>query len=504
LQLQNFTIEAWIKRSSASIVTNSADGVNPGGIFLAYGNGGYGFFIDQPTNRLGLTHIGFSAAFSTATITDTNFHHVAVTKNGGTVTFYIDGVASAPVSYNPTFTFTTNVAIGGRGDGNIANHFFGNIDELSIYNRELSQAEIQSITAAETAGKCLINISGIVSYAITPAEQTAKFVPSVTLTAASGASSESALTTLAGAYSLNNLIADGNYTVTPTKTADINGITPFDATLVLRCVAAGASCALTQNQQLAGDTNNSNSITPFDATLILRFVAANGQTAATGQTGNWRFKPPTRSYSAVNGRILSENYEAILIGEVNGSWTPPNSLPQPEAVMTEDEQSFHETQSLFDVSSLPTAIHSEAAPQISLTIERAAIADDIVVIPVRLDNPESLASISGYSFTLEFDLNVLQPLNANAIETVGTLSSNLSIVAETVSPGIIRIAAAGTGTGISASGILLNLRFKAVGKNKLRETATFLSIQAPVFEDKNGERLESLRANDSFFIASEQ
>jgi hypothetical protein len=77
-----------------------------------------------------------------------------VTKSGDQVIFYIDGVASNPVSYNPGFTFTTNAAIGARGDDAIDNSFFGDIDELEIFNRALSQTEIQSIFNASSAGKC--------------------------------------------------------------------------------------------------------------------------------------------------------------------------------------------------------------------------------------------------------------------------------------------------------------------------------------------------------------
>ena len=42
LQLQNFTIDAWIKHASSTVVTNNPrPGVNAGTI-LAYGNSGYG------------------------------------------------------------------------------------------------------------------------------------------------------------------------------------------------------------------------------------------------------------------------------------------------------------------------------------------------------------------------------------------------------------------------------------------------------------------------------
>jgi len=154
LQLQDFTIDAWIKRASATIVTNDPSPGSPGGTFFAYGSQGYGFAIDQPTGRLLLTQIQVSAVFSVGTITDTNYRHVAVTKQGSTVTFYIDGVAGAPVTYNPTFTFTTGAAIGARGDNNVLNAFFGDIDELEIFNRALTAQEVANIFNAGAAGKC--------------------------------------------------------------------------------------------------------------------------------------------------------------------------------------------------------------------------------------------------------------------------------------------------------------------------------------------------------------
>ncbi|HEX9928309.1 MAG TPA: hypothetical protein VGB02_07240, partial [Pyrinomonadaceae bacterium] len=133
----------------------------------------------------------------------------------------------------------------------------------------------------------------------------------------------SAASNNSGFYQISGLTAGGNYTITPSKTGNINGISPFDATLILRCIAAGpANCTLTENQKIAADTSNDDEITPFDATQILRFVAANRQTDFTGETGNWKFSPPSRPYNSVSNSASNENYEAFLIGDVNGSWTP--------------------------------------------------------------------------------------------------------------------------------------------------------------------------------------
>jgi hypothetical protein len=150
LRLQNFTIETWIKRSSASSATLDGSGA---GMLFAYGYGGYGFGVDNG-GSLFLANINVVNSYSVASITNTDWHHVAVTKSGSTVVFYVDGVAYAHPSFGSSFTFSTQAAIGARGD-NLAASFFGSMDELAIYNRALSAVEIQAIYNASSAGKCV-------------------------------------------------------------------------------------------------------------------------------------------------------------------------------------------------------------------------------------------------------------------------------------------------------------------------------------------------------------
>jgi hypothetical protein len=149
LQLQTFTIEGWIRRSSPILVSLDPQG---DGLVFAYGISSYGFGLHS-SGQLFLSTIGYSTVQQSLAVTDTNFHHVAVSKSGTTVVFYLDGVASSSSAYSTTFTFTSAAAIGGRGD-TLSNSFLGCIDELSIYKRALSLAEIQSIYNAKVTGKC--------------------------------------------------------------------------------------------------------------------------------------------------------------------------------------------------------------------------------------------------------------------------------------------------------------------------------------------------------------
>jgi hypothetical protein len=213
-------------------------------------------------------------------------------------------------------------------------HFTGG--EWSEYNNAVSFFNSGTCTVSQTVSTLsspftvahinpaplTSSLSGTVTYGITPAGQTTKLVSNVSITA-TGDSFASVNANPDGSYLLESLIQGGSYAVTPSKTGNVNGITSFDATLVLRYIAAGASGGLTANQYIAADANSSGTITPFDATQILRYVAASGQTSSTGVVGSWRFTPAVRNYTSLSDSLSNENYEAILIGEVNGSWTPP-------------------------------------------------------------------------------------------------------------------------------------------------------------------------------------
>ena len=86
-------------------------------------------------------------------IIDTNYHHVAVTKLGSRVVFYTDGRPNTPLNYNEVFQFTSNVALGSRGD-NFTDSFLGHLDEIAVYNRPLSEIEVRAIFLAGSEGKC--------------------------------------------------------------------------------------------------------------------------------------------------------------------------------------------------------------------------------------------------------------------------------------------------------------------------------------------------------------
>jgi hypothetical protein len=109
LDLQNFTIEAWIRRGDPNFVSwdTWAEALIFGGSW-----GGYGFGLAND-GRLTLSRIGYSGVYSASGITDADtFHHVAVTKTGSSVIFYLDGTPETADSYDPGFGAGGYYAVG--------------------------------------------------------------------------------------------------------------------------------------------------------------------------------------------------------------------------------------------------------------------------------------------------------------------------------------------------------------------------------------------------------
>ena len=90
---------------------------------------------------------------STATITDTNWHHVAaVFDNAVGSKIYIDGNEDGSDTvktnnYNPSNTPIIGGQLGGAG-GAPSNWFKGTLDEVILYTRPLSVTEITTVAAA--------------------------------------------------------------------------------------------------------------------------------------------------------------------------------------------------------------------------------------------------------------------------------------------------------------------------------------------------------------------
>jgi hypothetical protein len=89
----------------------------------------------------------------TTTIQPNVWYHAAVTYDGTTVTLYLNGqVENSAARLLNTFPPQNGLTIGLRPGSAVWN---GQIDEVELFNRALSQAEIQAIYDAGSAGKCI-------------------------------------------------------------------------------------------------------------------------------------------------------------------------------------------------------------------------------------------------------------------------------------------------------------------------------------------------------------
>lgn len=167
LEPSTLTIDAWVNAAASPgqyryVVSKGGVGDN-GGSYALYTavSGGLRFYI-------------FDGSVITLSpdagpgIWDGNWHHVAGSFDGAALHLFVDGAevgAGTPIS--------TTIFYGLTGDSNVTNDLFigdynpncvgcalpyaftGEIDEVELFQRALSSAEISAIFAAGSAGKCL-------------------------------------------------------------------------------------------------------------------------------------------------------------------------------------------------------------------------------------------------------------------------------------------------------------------------------------------------------------
>jgi len=275
-------------------------------------------------------------------------------------------------------------------------------------------------------------LSGRITYGNVNSPPATRPIPNVTLRA-NGSPPVSALTDSFGMYSFSGF-GSGGYTVTPSKTGGVNGaITGFDAGLIAQYIVQLIS--LNPTQLSVANVSGSGGISSYDATLIARYAVSVGP--PTGSSGTWIFNPVNRSYPTIYIDIPFENYTAVLMGDVSGSWGASGGLQGRAANSGGPERSA-------DVK----------APYI------VTPADNEVLIPVSVQGAADKGVIS-YEFDLRYDPLVIQP-QADPVSLAGTASRSLTAVTNAETPGLLRVVVFGP-TPIDADGILLNLRFIAVG-----------------------------------------
>ena len=86
-------------------------------------------------------------AYASTTLQRNTWYHVAVVHNGAQTSIYVNGIATSTGQFDaaPTTTSTGNIDI---GFGTVSDTYFdGNIDEVRLYSRALTPAEVAVFAA---------------------------------------------------------------------------------------------------------------------------------------------------------------------------------------------------------------------------------------------------------------------------------------------------------------------------------------------------------------------
>lgn len=140
---QPYTIEAWIKAPPQSDNCIICQHDFPGTNRFQFGIGNHKLVWEK--------NGGANQIFSSTTIDDDAWHHVAATRDAtGNLILYVDGVQDGNGTDLLPF-LNTNTNIGERILTN-GGHFLGNIDEVRIWSGARTQADIQSTMNQELSG----------------------------------------------------------------------------------------------------------------------------------------------------------------------------------------------------------------------------------------------------------------------------------------------------------------------------------------------------------------
>ena len=398
---------------------------------------------DSTTGR-GIISFDFKVAYNPAVVTPILVDKTGTLSSGFTITtnnsggvLIVSGFGTTPLTGSGTLINLKFISIGGIGTTSGLN--FNSFQ----YNN--------GVPCINTTNGSVTIISGTVTGIVRYGNGTGTLPVVRTTLSGAGSPNVSAMSDLSGNYSLSGF-GSGAYTVTPSKPAnqDVNGIQAFDAALIAQHVVG--LITLNATQLAAANVSNSPQVSSFDAALIAQYVVS---IPNPGVTGSWRFTPVNRSYSSLATNQTNQDYTAILMGDVNGDWANPSSFA-PRSEIQKPSATVNVT--------APTQFSSAGAS---------------IVIPLTVGTTTGEGIIS-YQFDLVYDSNVILAQTGSPCDVSGTISSNLSAFCNPATPGILRVAVFGA-TPITGSGILLNLKFNAVG---IAGSSSPLTLQA--FQFNNG------------------
>ena len=141
-QLTNGTVSAWMKSTASTGTRGIVHKLNS-------------YYLKLDAGKIALYDwTGTATCAATATSTDGNWHHVAMTLQSGVSNgsiLYVDGVAVKTCTWTPV-SQTGSLVVGAAYSGTYSDYFDGTIDEVKLFNRALSADEIAAEHSAGAAG----------------------------------------------------------------------------------------------------------------------------------------------------------------------------------------------------------------------------------------------------------------------------------------------------------------------------------------------------------------
>ncbi len=135
----NFTFSTWVKSSQTGTLRYLYDQGSPRLILAWLGN---------TSNQIGIFEGGGWKTFGVATPNDNAWHHLAFVFTTSTAKLYIDGVQSGSTLGYTNFSLSSSDAqsIGGHyEDPGLAGRLDGQLDDVRIYSRSLSDTDVQTL-----------------------------------------------------------------------------------------------------------------------------------------------------------------------------------------------------------------------------------------------------------------------------------------------------------------------------------------------------------------------
>jgi len=166
----NFTLDAWVRTGSSNLIVlvDKRSGPTPQGYSLFLVNGRLGFQMANGVGSSGCAAtptpghacVNYVAPPTSPNVADGQWHHVAAMVDRANATsgvrLYVDGVqvfAGSPLTGN--LDNTSDLYLGMRTPAQNGGVFLpGDLDEVELIKRALTQQEIQAIFNAGSAGKC--------------------------------------------------------------------------------------------------------------------------------------------------------------------------------------------------------------------------------------------------------------------------------------------------------------------------------------------------------------